>query len=411
MKPLEGVRIDADWLKTRELQKLFDILNEGDGKAMVSGGAVRNTLMNLPASDVDLATTLLPDEVMHRVEEAGLKAVPTGIKHGTVTVVIDGIAFEVTTLREDIETDGRHAVVRFGTDWQADALRRDLTINGMFCDREGSVFDFVGGYADIERGVVRFIGEADTRIKEDALRILRFFRFFAWYGSGRPDASGLKASSANRDLVSGLSAERIWMEFRKLLAANDPSRALLWMRTTGVLSQVLPESENWGIDAIPILIRCEAGEGWEVDPLLRLMAMIRPHLETVTSLATRLKFSKAEAARLLAWAKSPKLDADTDIGTLQKMLYRHDPQGILDAMRLETALLQGRDEMDASRKMAALAGEASKWQNPEFPVQGQDLLDRGLQPGKDLGNTLKTLEDRWVESGFELSREELLSDY
>ena len=193
MKPLESVAITEKWLQAPALQRLFDILTADGGEAMVAGGAVRNALMGQKVADVDVCTTLLPEQVVAQIEAANHKAVPTGIDHGTITAVIDGEPFEVTTLREDIETDGRHAVVRFGKDWEADAKRRDLTINGLYCDRNGQIYDFVDGYQDVIARNVRFIGNAETRIKEDSLRILRFFRFFAWYGDGRPDAEGLKA--------------------------------------------------------------------------------------------------------------------------------------------------------------------------------------------------------------------------
>ena len=254
----ETVQLDIEWLSRPTVLKLFDVLKHGDHETRVSGGAVRNALMNLAATDIDFATTLLPKEVLQLTEAAGFKAVPTGIEHGTVTVLIDGDHYEITTLREDIETDGRHALVKFGKSWEADANRRDLTINALFCDREGNVIDYVGGLSDIRTSTIRFIGNAEARIREDALRILRYYRFFAWYGKGRPDAEGLKATSATKALIDNLSAERIWMELKKLLSADDPSRALLWMRTTGVLSRVLPESDKWGIDAIPGLIRNEA---------------------------------------------------------------------------------------------------------------------------------------------------------
>ncbi|KAG1702920.1 CCA tRNA nucleotidyltransferase 1, mitochondrial [Nymphon striatum] len=252
-----GVTAEEKWLQEETLQRLFDILCADGGEARVAGGAVRNALMGMDASDVDLCTTLLPQEVVQRLESAGEKAVPTGIEHGTITAVLDGKGFEVTTLRKDIETNGRHAVVEFGTDWEADANRRDLTINGLYCDRAGRVYDFVDGYGDILNKEVRFIGDAAARIKEDSLRILRFFRFFAWYGGGRPDANGLKACAAGKSLLVGLSAERVWMELKKLLAAPDPGRAVLWMRTTGILGSILPESEKWGTDAIPGLLRME----------------------------------------------------------------------------------------------------------------------------------------------------------
>ena len=410
MKPLESVRIDADWLAAKPLQTLFDILGEDGGMAMVAGGAVRNALMQLPATDVDLSTTVEPEAVIARLQAAGYKVVPTGLEHGTVTAIIEDSVFEVTTLREDIETDGRHAIVKFGTDWATDAKRRDLTMNGLFCDRDGHVYDFVEGYPDIQTRNVRFIGEAETRIREDALRILRFFRFFAWYGEGRPDASGLKACNANKMLMSGLSVERVWMELRKMLSAPDPSRALLWMRTTGILGGVLPETVGWGIDAIPGVIRNEQEYGWDADPMFRLMAMVRPHDETVKGLAERLLLSNVDRDRLTKWARSQAPSHDINKDELAKHLYRGSQQGMIDAMRLEVVHLQNRDDETGSANMAKLVDFALTWQKPIFPVKGQDLLDAGMTPGKAVGERLAELETQWVESGFEIGREELLGN-
>src|SRR5690606_10002862 len=220
---------------------------EGGEEARIAGGAVRNALFGEPVADVDIATTTPPQETVRRAEAAGFKAVPTGFEHGTVTVVAEGRPFEVTTLRADVETDGRRARVVFGRDWQADAERRDFTINALYAEADGTVVDLVGGLADIAARRLRFIGDAEARIREDYLRILRFFRFFAWYGEGRPDAEGLKACARLKGGLSGLSAERVWAETKKLLSAPDPSRALLWMRQTGVLAASLAESEKWGI--------------------------------------------------------------------------------------------------------------------------------------------------------------------
>jgi len=409
MLPLENISIQEDWLQHAELQKLFDLLTADNGEAMVAGGAVRNSLMGQPVADVDLCTTLLPQEVMDRVAAAGHKAIPTGIDHGTVTVVVNGTPFEVTTLREDVETDGRHAQVRFGTDWEADALRRDLTINGLYCDRNGQVFDFVDGYGDVVARNVRFIGDAGVRISEDALRILRFFRFFAWYGDGRPDAAGLKACNAEKERLGGLSAERIWMELKKLLTAPDPGRALLWMRTTGILGGLLPETAKWGIDAIPGLIRLEQEQHWEPEPIFRLMAMVRPDVETVTGLADRLLFSNVERERLTNWAASSAPLIETTDSELEMLLYRGSQTGLTDAMKLEVVHLRNRDEEDASLKMVKMIGHALTWRKPEFPVKGRDLLEAGFVAGPDMGEKLALLEEQWIESGFTLGRDKLLA--
>jgi tRNA nucleotidyltransferase/poly(A) polymerase len=259
----------ADWLNVPSLQQLLAALSEDGEEARVVGGAVRNTLLSEPVGDIDIASTTLPQETKARAEKCGFKVVPTGIDHGTVTVVAHGVPYEVTTLRADVETHGRQATVVFGRDWQTDAERRDFTVNALYVRANGDVVDHVGGLADIEARVLRFIGDAETRITEDYLRILRFFRFFAWYGTGRPDAAGLKASAKLKSHLQSLSAERVWSELKKLLSAPDPSRALLWMRQSGVLSQILPESEKWGIDGIHALVRSERDLGWKPDALLR----------------------------------------------------------------------------------------------------------------------------------------------
>jgi len=234
----------APWLEQQGLQSLLEVLNEGGEEARIAGGAVRNTLLGEAVTDVDIATTTVPEETIRRAKRAGFKVVPTGYEHGTVTVIANGKPYEVTTLRADVETFGRRARVVFGRDWKADAERRDFTINALYAEADGGVVDFVNGLADLETRRLRFIGEPEQRIREDYLRILRFFRFFAWYGSGRPDAEGLKACARLKDQLSSLSAERIWMELKKLLSAPDPSRALLWMRQTGVLTKCSRKRRN-----------------------------------------------------------------------------------------------------------------------------------------------------------------------
>ena len=254
---------------------------------------------------------LPPAEVIARAEAAGLKTAPTGIAHGTVTVIADGRPFEVTTLRRDVETDGRHAVVQFTTDWKEDASRRDFTMNALYCDVAGEVLDPLGGLADLQAGRVRFIGSAEDRIREDYLRILRFFRFFAWYGEGRPDAEGLKACARLKAGLATLSAERVWAELKRLLQAPDPTRALLWMRTTEVLQKALPES--WGIDAIHRLVAAERAEGWPPDPLLRLEAILPPHRARIDALAERLRLRAPRRRGCIAWADAPEADPG-DVG-------------------------------------------------------------------------------------------------
>ncbi len=417
MSPAEGALpslAGETWFQAAPLQKVLDLLNQDGAETRIVGGAVRNSLMGYPVADIDLATTLEPKAVMALAAGAGIKAVPTGIDHGTVTLVVDGKPFEVTTLRRDISTDGRHAEVAFGTDWQADAERRDLTINGLYADRNGQVIDLVDGLKDIERGTVRFIGNAAERVAEDYLRILRFFRFFAYYGQFRPDADGLRAAARGRDKLKALSAERIWSELKKLLAAPDPGRALLWMRQAGILTEILPESEKWGIDLIPALVEAGAALGWEADPMLRLAAIVPPDPERLAALATRLRLSRAEAAFLQAFAMAPAVKADLAGTALDRMLYRHGETGIVTRLRLAVASARGAaggnpSAMAESLQLQHLLTRAEAYRKPVLPVTGADLIAAGIAAGPKLGEILAQMERYWVERNFTPEKQDLLS--
>lgn len=403
----------ADWLAEKHLQRLLAVLAQGGEQARIAGGAVRNALIGQPVADIDIATTCLPDETIRRAEAAGFKAVPTGIEHGTVTVIAAGTPYEITTLRADIETDGRRAKVSFGRDWKADAERRDFTINALYAEADGTVIDLVGGVADIEARRLRFIGDAEQRIREDYLRILRFFRFFAWYGDGRPDADGLKACARLKEGLGQLSAERIWSELKKLLLAPDPSRALLWMRQAGVLTSALPESEKWGIDAIHGLTKTEKDLSWAPDPLLRLEAIVPPDATRMKTLAERLKLSTNEADRLRHWALAASVEPKTSEAELAKKLYAGDRQGFVDRLRLSLASARARAVEDSDALIQAggfsrLLAFALKWEKPVFPVKGADLTALGASPGPKLGAILKNLEKEWIGSGFSLDRDALL---
>ena len=398
-----------DWFEKPALKRIFALLNADGGEVRIVGGAVRNALLGLPVADVDMATTLTPDVVVARARAAGIKAVPTGIEHGTVTLVIDGEGFEVTTLRRDVETNGRHAQVAFGTDWQTDAERRDLTINALYADENGEIIDLINGLPDIETGTVRFIGDAATRISEDYLRILRFFRFFAHYGSGRPDADGLRASARAKDKLATLSAERVWGELKKLLSARDPSRALLWMRQSGVLSEILPETEKWGIDAIHGLVAAEQALGWAVEPMLRLAAIVPPDRERLAALSARLRLSKAEASYLSNWASAPAADPDLKHTALDRLLYRQGVEGM--KARLKLALAAARADISAGdtamqkvARFSTLLARAEKFQKPAFPLSGADVMAAGVEAGPKVGNVLKSLEEKWIDVNFSLDR-------
>ncbi|MDM9644964.1 CCA tRNA nucleotidyltransferase [Rhizobium sp. S163] len=402
------------WFNDPALKRVFSLLNADGGEGRVVGGAVRNSLMGLAVSDIDVATTLTPDVVIERAKQAGIKAVPTGVEHGTVTLVIDRKPFEVTTLRADVETDGRRATVAFSTDWQTDAERRDLTINALYVGEDGEVVDLVGGLADIEKRNIRFIGDAATRIKEDYLRILRFFRFFAYYGSGRPDADGLRAAAAARSKLSTLSSERVWSEMRKLLSAEDPGRALLWMRTVGALTEILPETEKWGIDAIPALIATEKALGWTPDPLLRLASIVPPDAKRLEAMAARLKLANAEAAVFKAWANAAPINDEMSTAAFDRLLYRNGAEGITTRLKLALALARGKAEGDMaemarSARLNKLLDQAAAWIKPSFPVNGGDVMAAGVPSGRQVGETLAALEHQWVEENFASDRATLLA--
>ena len=402
------------WFNAPDLKKAMALLNAEGGEGRIAGGAVRNSLMGIAIADVDLATTLKPEAVIARAKAAGIKAIPTGIDHGTVTLVIDRRPFEVTTLRRDVTTDGRRAEVAFTDDWHEDASRRDLTINGLYADAKGEVIDLVDGLADIETRTVRFIGDAETRIREDYLRILRYFRFFAFYGSGRPDAAALRAMAREKEGLKKLSAERVWSELKKLLSAEDPGRALLWMRTAGILTLILPETEKWGIDEVPGLIAAERAFGWTPDPLLRLAAMVPPDVDRLAAMAERLRLSKQEAAFLAEWAASPKIPEKIAATAFRRMLYRSGKGGVIVRLQLQLSIVRAKAEGDTAlmpevARLSALLREAASWVKPLFPLSGADVLARGVSPGPRVGELLGKLEEEWLAGDFNTERPALLA--
>ena len=400
---------DFSWLDAAPVQTLLSLLNTDGEEARIVGGAVRNSLLGEPIKDIDIATTRLPADLHELLLAAGHKSVPTGLQHGTVTAIVDGQAFEVTTLRRDVETDGRHAQVAFGRDWVADAKRRDFTMNALYLDQEGQVHDPLGGMDDVLSRTVRFVDDPSNRIREDYLRILRFFRFFAWYGAFRPDAEGLKACVRLKDGLTRLSAERIWQELSRMLAAPDPSRAILWMRQTGVLTAVLPETEKWGIDALPGLVAAEKAFGWAPDAVLRLMTMLPPDAERLNELSNRLKLSNRVRQRLLDWESSALPDLKAGRRNFERQLYRGSVAGIADRLKLAIARHHADGQNKAARKYRKRLKQAKGWKRPVFPLGGKNLIASGMEPGPTMSEALNRLEQVWVDSDFELTREQLLA--
>lgn len=404
--------IKADWLGEPALQAVFDALEQEGDTARVVGGAVRNTLLGVPVSDIDIATTAEPATVIRRVEAAGLKAVPTGVDHGTVTVVSGGRPFEVTTLREDVETHGRHATVRFGRNWQHDAERRDFTMNALYAARDGSLFDPVGGLPDLAARRVRFIGEAERRIREDYLRILRFFRFHAQYGEGTPDAEGLAAVARLKDGLAGLSAERIGMEMRKLVGARGAVATLEAMADAGIMPQVLVP--HGGLAPFRGLRALDALSANTREPALALAALSEGGEAELDALADRLRLSNAERRRM----KAARLAADMARGKLGsaepeavrlaalELLYRHGREAACDGVLLAAAEA-GLAAEDAG--LRALLEAVTALDVPRLPVSGGDLTKAGVAPGPKVGEGLRLAESRWIDSGFALDRAALVS--
>ncbi len=347
-------------------------------RARLVGGCVRDTLAGVDVHDIDLATPDTPEQVVEQLKAARLRAIPTGIAHGTVTALADGETFEITTLRRDVETDGRHATVAFTDNWREDAARRDFTINAMSMTPHGLVFDYFGGREDLRAGVVRFVGEAATRIAEDYLRILRYFRFFARYNPADPDASAIAAIAAGRAGLKQLSVERVWSEMRRILEAAAPGRALLLMQAVGVLAELLPEAQLVPLDDLP------------ADPVLRLAALL-------PSGVAPLNLSGAEAERLSALAgPAPQEQASDD--DLRRALADTPPD-----------ILIGRAWI--ARGSETLRARIAAMPVPVFPVQGRDLAEAGIKPGPEMGRILRQLRDLWMQGGCVADREALLAPF
>jgi len=394
-----------DWMRSKAVSALFAALPK-DSLRFV-GGCVRNALWDEPVGDIDLATTLEPQAVADALDAAEIKYVPTGIAHGTLTAIIDRKPFEITSLRKDVETDGRRAVVAFTQDWAEDAQRRDLTVNALYADFGGQIYDPTGeGLADIAAKKFRFVGEADLRVREDYLRILRFFRFIAHYGGQETvDAASLKACRENRAGIKQLSVERVWSELKKLLLAKDPSRAARIMLTNEVLETVLREASN--VDGLSHLVELEARENIAIDPLLRLMAMAAREPLQVALLCKRLKMSNAETKRLRAWADDDaQLSTDMDERAKLGAVYTSGKQVIIDRVLLRAA---GESDPIQSKRWMSLAQLALGWTRPTFPIDGSDLAQAGVPKGPPMGKAMTALETLWVRSGFRTEKPQLLA--
>jgi poly(A) polymerase len=376
------VKIDAAlWRQKPGMAQLLDALGADEGLTRYVGGAVRDALLDLPVSDVDLATRLRPEDVVERLQAGGIKAVPTGIEHGTVTAVSAGHPYEVTTLRLDVETFGRHATVAFTDDWREDSARRDFTINALMADPvSGEVFDYFDGLADLEARHVRFIGDPFERIAEDHLRILRFFRFHARFGRGEPDEAALEACTARANDLMALSRERIADELLKLLSVENPAATVRVMLEKSILKPVIPETGPQKWRDLEALVDCERSAAIDGDPLRRLAALLPRDPEIAGNVASRLRLSN-RAKKRCRCAADPKIAADP-----RATAYLAGVECAADRL-----LLEGRPE-DA-RTIAS-------WEQPRLAIGGGDLIKRGLTEGPIVSRTLRRIEEDWIAAGF-----------
>ncbi|WGM46598.1 CCA-adding enzyme [Brevundimonas sp. NIBR10] len=379
---------DQSWLTSRATRAVIAALEAAGGEGCVRfvGGCVRNSLMGQPVDDIDLATRLKPEAAMAALKDAGLKVVPTGLAHGTVTAVSGRAPYEITTLRRDVSTDGRNATVAFTDDWSEDAQRRDFRLNALYADGTGQVFDPTGhGVDDARTGRIVFVGDPETRIREDYLRILRFFRFFAWYGRGEPDAEGLAACAALADGMVRLSAERVSRELLKLLRAPDPRPAVAAMATSEVLARILPDTAP-----LPMFERMVA---ISPDPVLRLSALLPADPESVEATARALRLSNPDRLRLVA-AASGEIDLDMTAPTARAHLYRLGRETFRDRVQRAAA------QTDRSVAAAPWLDLADAWPIPRLPVGGRQVAAAGLPAGPDTGRVLAAFEAGWIADDF-----------
>ena len=387
----------------QDVLKLFEVVENHGGVLRFVGGAVRDALAGRQGFDLDLATDMSPDELVEACEENDIKTIPIGIKYGTVGVVINDKVLEVTSLRRDIKTDGRHAEVEFTTDWSEDASRRDLTINAVYADEKGNVFDYYNGIEDLEKGIVRFIGNPDHRIQEDYLRILRFFRFYSIFGKGEIDAKALAACRANQAGLKKISIERIRDELAKIIVTPNVIKTMKIIIDNDILAYILPKAPHF--NCLERLINLVRKESLDESALRRLFILYLPDEQLAESFANRLKLSKKQKDLFVSWARhDPDIKSFTDKNLLQKMLYELGREFCYHRFILKCA-----ETGIVPAEFHEVLNNIASLQIAEFPLKGRDLIEAGVEGNRKIGQILKMLEHLWMESGFSMSKDELLA--
>jgi poly(A) polymerase len=395
---------DHAWMTAAPTRAVMAALGGDEDCARFVGGAVRNALLGVPVIDVDIATQFTPDDVVRRLHAAKLRAVATGIEHGTVTAIADGTAFEVTSLRRDVETFGRRAVVAFTTEWTEDALRRDFTINALYASADGNLFDYFNGLEDIAARRVRFIGDANQRIREDYLRILRFFRFYAWYGRGAPDTAAMAACVAEKSGIKLLSGERVQKELLLLVQAQNPVPVLTLMQENGISEEFLPVELHTG--RVERLIGIEREIGAAPDALLRFAALLPDSAAQARGIGQTLRLSNEARDRIVAAAeRDRRIAAPMPPALAKQLLYRNGVERFHDQLLLNWA---GSGASPADSNWRAIFSLMQSWKIPQLPVDGNDVMALGIPEGPEIGVRLRDVEQWWIEQDFAAGRMELL---
>ncbi|MBT3360206.1 MAG: CCA tRNA nucleotidyltransferase [Rhodospirillales bacterium] len=404
------------WMGAPATRAVIAALRSGGADVRFVGGCIRDAFSNRPVRDVDIGTPDPPERVIELLEEAGLRALPTGIDHGTVSALVDNERFEITTLRLDLATDGRRAKVAFTNDWVADAARRDFTINAMSCTPDGDVYDPFGGIADLGNGIVQFVGNAQERIGEDYLRLLRFFRFYAEFGRPPVDRDALAACRQLAPELSRLSGERVRDEFLRILAAQNAADIILLMQGERVLEHIIPTELNIGrlrmmlwLDTTAIRLKTV-----KPDPLRRLAALIETDADGATELAGRLKLSRRQAERLISMSSSGfKVSTKTEDATLRRAIYEAGGHAVRDWALLAWAgemAVEPRREPDVTQGWVSVLETTQSWKPPTLPVSGADVTALGVDEGPEVGNLLRAVESWWIDEDFTPDREACLAE-